>query len=94
MEELFEKLEVLKEEISQLETVKELVSISDEVKKDKELIEKIEKYNYTKDERLREEIIKNELFRKYNHLEAELNFMILEINQKLKKISSKGSCGI
>ena len=37
-------------------------------------------------------IINNSLFREYKHNEAECNFIILEINKRLKEISNKGKC--
>lgn len=61
---------------------------------DKELVQQIEKYNYSKDERIKEEILKNNVFREYKHQEAELNILILEINQELKKITKKDKCGL
>ena len=60
----------------------------------KGIITLIEKYNYTQDERIKEKIISNEEFREYKHQETELNLLILEINQELKKITKKDKCGL
>ena len=37
-------------------------------------------------------IINNKFFREYKLSENEINYIILEINSKLKQISKKGSC--
>ena len=39
-------------------------------------------------------IISNEEFMEYKHHETELNLLILEINQELKKITKKDKCGL
>ena len=94
MEELIEKLEVLKKDLDETICVKKIKTLVKEIKQDKELITLIEKYNYTKDERIREKILENQLYREYKHQEAELNFLILEINQSLKSIIKKDKCGL
>lgn len=92
MEELIEKVAELKQELNNVPCIIELKKLNQELKKDKELLSLIEDYNYTKDERTREKIISNSLYRNYQHQEAELNFLILEINNELKKITGKGKC--
>ena len=57
-----------------------------------ELISLIEKYNSTHEESIKEQIINNEFFKEYKISENEINYIILEINSKLKQISKKGSC--
>lgn len=94
MEKLLEKLDKLKKELDETECVKEIRKLNKKIKNDKELITLIEKYNYTKDERIKEQIINNKLYREYKHQEAELNFLILEINQALKSITKKDKCGL
>ena len=94
MEELIEKLEVLKKDLDETICVKKIKTLVKEIKQDKELITLIEKYNYTKDERIREKILENQLYREYKHQEAELNFLILEINQSLKSIIKKDNRGL
>lgn len=94
MEELIEKLEVLKKDLDETICVKKIKTLVKEIKQDKELITLIEKYNYTKDERIREKILENQLYREYKHQEAELNFLILEINQSLKSIIKKDKRGL
>ena len=59
---------------------------------DETLLKLLEEYNNTKDEKIKEKIISNELFREYKLKETDLNIMIMSINQKLKTISKERSC--
>ena len=94
MKNLYEKLDTLKEILNNTECIKELQRLYKEINNDKELVSLIEKYNYSNDERMKEKILKSDLVREYKHYEAELNFIILEINQELKKITKKDKCGV
>lgn len=94
MENLYEKLDNLKEQLNNTPCIKEIKRLYQVISQDQELITLIEKYNYTKNERLKEQLLENKLIREYKHQEAELNFLILEINQKLKKITKKDKCGL
>lgn len=94
MEKVYEKLDNLKKQLDTAECIKELKKLNKEIQKDKELISLIEKYNATKDEQIKKQIICNELFQKYKQQETELNILILEINQELKKITKKDKCGL
>ena len=89
MNELIEKVENLKISIDNLDEIKNLKEINKEIMKDKELLEDIEKYNLTQDEKIKERIINHKLFREYKHQENECNFIILEINKRLKEINNK-----
>lgn len=86
MNELMDKLEQVKEALDQTEVVQEMKKINEEVMKDKELLEKIEKYQRSQDPSIKEEILKNKIFRDYKQKETNLNLLILEINQRLKEI--------
>ena len=92
MNELIDKVEKLKESINEIEKVKEIKDLNKEIIKDKELLKLIEEYNRTHNEKLKEKIINNELFKKYKVLETDINVIILEINSKLKQINDKGKC--
>ncbi|MBQ9019141.1 MAG: hypothetical protein IJ097_02365 [Bacilli bacterium] len=92
MNELIEKVEDLKETLDKNEEIVNLKKINEEIMKDKELLEEIKKYQETNDLELKNKIINNSLFQKYKHSEAECNFIILEINKKLKEINNKGKC--
>lgn len=92
MNELIETVDNLKKSLDENDEIIKLKEINELIMKDKELLKDIENYNLTKDEKLKERIINNKLFREYKHSEAECNFIILEINKKLKEISNKGKC--
>ena len=92
MKELIEKVENLKKELDNSKEVKHIKELNSKINDNKELISLIEKYNETQNESIKEQIINNEFFREYKLSENEINYIILEINSKLKQISKKGSC--
>lgn len=92
MEELIEKVEALKEELNENVSVKKIKELNKKLEKDKELLKDIEKYQYTKDINLKNKIMNNDLFKEYKEAETEINFIILEINKRLKQINNKGKC--
>ena len=92
MKELIEKVENLKKELDNSKEVKHIKELNYKINDNKEFISLIEKYNETQDESIKEQIINNEFFREYKLSENEINYIILEINSKLKQISKKGSC--
>ena len=94
MEELYIKLDNLKLALDETKTIQEIKRLTKKISKNKELLELIEKYNYTQDERIKDKIISNEEFMEYKQQETELNLLILEINQELKKITKKDKCGL
>lgn len=92
MEELIEKVEALKEALNENVSVKKIKELNEKLEKDKELLKNIEKYQYTKDINLKNKIMNNNLFKEYKEEETEINFIILEINKRLKQINNKGKC--
>lgn len=94
MEKIYEKLDKLKKTLDNTGCIQKTKMLKRELLDDKELISLIEKYKYTQDEKVKKEIISNELFQKYKQQETELNLLILEINQELKKIVKKDKCGL
>jgi len=52
------------------------------------IIEKVNKYNYTKDEALRKDLLQNANIRKAKKMEADLNYIILEINQQFSTLKT------
>ena len=92
MKELIEKVENLKLELDNSKEVKHIKELNSKIKDNKELLYLIEKYNSTQNESIKEEIINNKFFREYKLSENDINYIILEINSKLKQISKKGSC--
>ena len=94
MNELIDKINNLKNELNNTKEVQEIISINRLISQDKDLLDKINKYNLNKDERIKEEILKNKLFKEYKDKEIDLNILIMQINSELKKINSKGSCSL
>ena len=92
MEELIEKLEQLKKEISSLDIVEELHKRKDEVMNDSGLVEKIEEYKKQPKESLKKEIISSPSFLAYKEMETEIDLLILQINQEFKKIRKSYDC--
>ena len=92
MNELIETVDNLKKSLDENEKIIKLKEINELIMKDKELLKDIEEYNRTNNLELKNKIINNSLFREYKHSEAECNFIILEINRRLKEISNKGKC--
>lgn len=94
MEELLEKLAYLKAALDDTDCIKQIRRLNVLINNDQSLRSLIENYKSTNDERIREQIIKNALFREYKHEEAELNLLILEINKELKQITKRGQCNL
>ncbi len=92
MKELIEKVEALKEELNENASVKKIKELNKKIDSDKELLKDIEKYKYSKDINLKNKIMSNSLFKEYKAEETEINFIILEINKRLKQINNKGKC--
>ena len=92
MNELIDKVNNLKEALDENEEIIKIKGINEKIMEDKELLKDIEEYNRTNNEELKNKIINNSLFREYKHSEAECNFIILEINKRLKEINNKGKC--
>ena len=92
MEELIEKIDNVKTNLDKTEQVKKIKRLNKELSNNKELLNKIERYNNIQDEKLHQEIINNKFFREYKLSENEINYIILEINSRLKKITKKGTC--
>ena len=93
MEELYNYLDKIKNELDNSSVIKEYLKSKDKVMNNKELVELINKYHNTMDENIKSEIIKNEDFLEYKKHENDVNFLILEINKILKDITKKGGHG-
>ena len=87
-----EKVENLKDELDKTESIVNIKKLNNKIKEDKELRTLLEKYKNTSNINVKEEIMSNELFKKYKEEETNINFIILEINKRLKEINSKGKC--
>lgn len=94
MNELINLVDDLKKDLDNTKEVKELLELKEQVNKDKELLSKIQKYNLTKNTKLKEEILSNELFNKFKDKEINLNILIMSINKELKKIKGDKNCSL
>ena len=94
MKKLIEKVENLKENLGQQLEVLEIKRLNKKIQDNKELSDLIRRYHLYQKEELKQEIIKNPLFREYKEKETELNLLILKINSELKKITKKDKCGL
>ena len=94
MNELINLVDDLKKDLDNTKEVKELLELKEQVNKDKELLSKIQKYNLTKNTKLKEEILSNELFNKFKDKEINLNILIMSINKELKKIKGDKHCSL
>lgn len=94
MNELMELVDNLKKSLDETKEVKDIKEYNKKVSLDKDLLNKIKKYNETKDESLKKEILSNELFNEYKEKEIDFNVLILKINKELKRISSKKGCSL
>lgn len=94
MNELMELVDNLKKELDMTKEVQDIKDYNKKISKDKDLLSKIKKYNDTKDESLKKEIISNKLFNEYKEKEIDFNILILKINKELKRISTKKGCSL
>ena len=92
MEELIEKLEQLKEEISRDLVVVDNLKEKKKILNNKELISKIERYQQTKLDILKKEIESSPSFLAYKEKETNVNLLILGINQKFKQLNPSFNC--
>ena len=94
MNELMELVDNLKKELDMTKEVQDIKDYNKKISKDKDLLSKIKKYNDTKDESLKREILSNKLFNEYKEKETDFNILILKINKELKRISTKKGCSL
>ena len=94
MNELMELVDNLKTELDMTKEVQDIKDYNKKISKDKDLLSKIKKYNDTKDESLKKEILSNKLFNEYKEKEIDFNILILKINKELKRISTKKGCSL
>ncbi len=92
MNELMELVDNLKKELDKKDEIIDIKKYNKIISCDKELLKDIEEYNKTMDSNIKNRIISNENFNLYKEKETNLNFLILEINSKLKKINIKKDC--
>jgi len=83
MLELLEKIEKLKSTLEKDPTIQELKRVQEEIKKDENLLVQLKNKE--------KETENNEKIRKMQLLENQVNFIILEINKRLKENIGKNS---
>ncbi|MBR3211167.1 MAG: hypothetical protein IKF71_04450 [Bacilli bacterium] len=92
MNELIEKVDNLKKELDSSPLITSVMEALEMTKKDKELSKLLKEYEENPKEELKEKILENKTFQTFKIKETELNLFIMELNQKLKMISKKGTC--
>lgn len=92
MNEIYNQLDEIKHNLDNLDIFNQLNKSIEQIKMNKELVHKIKKYYETKDEVLRLDIYNYIEVQEYKKIENEINLLILQINQKLKRIKSNGGC--
>lgn len=92
MEELIEKVEVLKSALDSNDNVIRIKELNKAIREDSELLELIRQYHSSHADMLRRRIYDNDLIKKYKVAETDLNVLIMQINKELKVISNKGNC--
>lgn len=93
MNELYEKIDVVKEELDRLPIFTEIERLVSDIKKNKELMAKLKQYQEYPTNHLRMEIYSYDEIRKYKEKENEVNLLILHMNKKIKEsFIEKGGC--
>lgn len=88
MEKLINALDNLEESLDNNIHVINIKKLNKEVLEDFTLMNLLDKYHNTLSSDIKKDIINYPLYRKYMSEELEINFIILEINKRLKKISN------
>ena len=86
-----EKVDKLIKSIDESNTIKDIRESIHAIKENHELMDKLTKYNETYDENLKKEILEYKEMINYRHNENELNYLILEINKRLKEITNESN---
>lgn len=94
MERLLELTEQLKKELDEQEEIKKIKELNQKIQKEKQLQEQLLAYQKEKDPSIKEQIYKNKTYQEYKEAETNINLLIMEINQELKKIKNKGKCNL
>lgn len=90
MDDLITVIEKFKYSLQNTECIRRLIANQERIYHHQVLMDLIFKYHDTKDDDLRKKIYQYSEFIEYKKSENELNFLILEINQKLRKITKLG----
>ena len=94
MNELIDKIENLEKVLDKNSSIINIRKLNKELKNDKKLNELLTKYRETNDINIKKEIISYPLYKQYKSEETEINYLILEINSKLKLIGNRSKCNL
>ena len=94
MEKIIEKVKEIENDLDHDDRVIKIKKLNEEIMQDKKLLQMLEEYRKYPKEELKNEIINYPLFQNYKKEDLEINILIMEINEKLKKINDKGTCSL
>ena len=92
MNDLLDKLDNLKDELDSSTMVIDIRSLLKRIEEDQELSSMLKDYQVRPNEELKSKILESDLFQEYKIKETVLNLFIMEVNQRLGKITKKGGC--
>ncbi len=92
MNELLDKLDNLKDELDASSMVMDIRSLLKRIEEDTELSSMLKDYQVRPNDELKNKILESDLFQEYKIKETVLNLFIMEVNQRLGKITKKGGC--
>lgn len=92
MNELYQRINELKNNLDNESCIQDLIVSMEEIKNNEKLVSQIRAYNIKRSDELKRKILSNNEIIKYKHQETEVNLLILEIRKELKRITSKGGC--
>lgn len=92
MNELYQRINELKNNLDNESCIQDLIVSMEEIKNNEKLVSQIRAYNINRSDELKRKILSNNEIIKYKHQETEVNLLILEIRKELKRITSKGGC--
>ena len=81
--ELYDKIDKLKSNLEEEQTIIDIKNIQTKIKSNEQLVNKIKS---------KENVDNIDDIKTYRHLENELNYLILTINSKLKKLEKDSDC--
>ena len=93
MNELMDQLDNLKDELDASSMVMDIRSLLKRIEGDTELSSMLKDYQVRPNDELKNKILESDLFQEYKIKETVLNLFIMEVNQRLGKITKKGGCG-
>ncbi len=85
--EIMQQLDKIKYLFDQLPLVNDLLKLQNKVLTNKLLMSKIAEFRQFPNDNLKKEIYSDEDYLAYKHLENELYYLILQINQRLKRLT-------